>query len=286
MDDLASLVSTSQSKERLDLEVLKNQYLVGKCFLEACTADVSSMEPHQRPSLAIGTPGRVLAEATSKSLGISFKQLKTMIEFAVAVSTLVHNCGGEALDVIFDPANPQSAKSVKQLSNTSDIRQRYRISKVLNNQSRTIRPQGSDSVFDTIAFNEVPSRLARARGVLIQLEDRFGDISDPEVKSEVRRLVKILKDAATQLGKLVSRYPPTRPVLKRLDKNLVFPILSSRAVTGRDVGAARQALRLTIKNVWDYPEMCRRGLLPTDVEKTKVCQELSVIKSTAKQILV
>ena len=70
----------------------------------------------------------------SEALGISFEQFKPMIEFATAVNTLVHNCGSEALDVIFDPAKPQAIKAVKQLSNTSDVRQRYRISKVLNNE--------------------------------------------------------------------------------------------------------------------------------------------------------
>ena len=95
-----------------------------------------------------------------------------MIQFAVAVNMIVHNCGVEAMDVIFDPANPQSVKSVKQLANTSDVRQQYRINAVIRGESSTIRPQGSDPVFDTIAFSEVPSRLARARGVLGKLADR------------------------------------------------------------------------------------------------------------------
>ena len=64
-----------------------------------------------------------------------------------------------------------------------------------------------------------------------------------------------------------------------------MPIVAARTVTGNDVGDARQALRLTIKNVWDYPEMLRRKLTPTKDEKAKVKQELVVIRRTAKRII-
>ena len=233
------------------------------------------------PSLATKTPGRALAEVTSKSLGINFDQFKPMIELAFAVDRLLHNCGPQVLGVIFDPANPQERESVKQLSRTSDTRQQYRI----NKESGTICPQGSDDVFDTVGFYEVPSRLARARGVLLKLADRAGEIQDPGVKKELIRLLKITHSSAVQLGKLVNGKPPTASALKLLAKDRVMPIATARAVTGYDVGDARQALRLTIKNVWDHPEMQRRKLTATEDEKAKVKQELVVIRRTAKRII-
>ena len=195
----------------------------------------------------------MLAEEISRSLGIDFNQFKPMIELAFAVDRLLHNCGPRALDVIFDPAKPQEREAVTKLSNTSDTRQQYRINKVLNKESGTICPQGSDDVFDTVGFYEVPSRLARARGVLLKLADRAGEIQDPGVKKELIRLLKITHSSAVQLGKLVNGKPPTASALKLLAKDRVMPIATARAVTGYDVGDARQALRLTIKNVWTTP---------------------------------
>ena len=269
----------------LDLREFRGQYLAGSRFTEAYRlADITYTDGQKCPSLAIKTPGRALAEEISRSLGINFVRLKPMIEFAFAVDTLLHNFGPRALGVIFDPANPQKRESVNQLSNTSDTRQQYRINKVLNKESQTICPQGSDTVFDTVGFLEVPDRLARARGVLLKLADRVGGIRDLGVKKELTRLLQITHSSAVQLDKLVNNKPPTASALKRLAKDRVMPIVAARTVTGYDVGDARQALRLTIKNVWDYPEMLRRKLTPTKDEKAKVKQELVVIRRTAKKI--
>ena len=96
--------------------------------------------------------------------------------------------------------------------------------------------------------------------------------------------MEIAKSAAAQLNKLVSDQPPTASTLKRISKKAVFPILASRVVTGKEVGQARLALRLTIKNVWDYPEMQRRKLTPTACQIGEVQRELKVIRSTAGKI--
>ena len=197
----------------------------------------------------MGTSGRTVAETVAGTLGISFEQYKPMIQFAVALNTIVYNCDDEAMHVIFDPANPQSVKYVKQLANTSDVRQRFRINKVLGGESSTIRPQGPDPVFDTIAFSEVPIRLARARGVLVKLSYRYAGIKDLAASKELKRLLRLTQDATNQLGNLVLGKATSASAMGRLDKISVFPILQSRIITGRDVGYGRQALRLTIKNV-------------------------------------
>ena len=53
--------------------------------------------------------------------------------------------------------------------------------------------------------------------------------------------------------------------------------LRSKAVKGRTIGKARQALRFTVKNLWDFEEMMRRGLVPT-------AKELRVTRCDVKQI--
>ena len=97
-------------KPKQDADELRSQYMAGSRFIEACRAEGSGVgDTLERSSLAIGTPGRKLAETMSISLRISFEELKPMSEFAFAVNTLVRTCGSEVLNVIFDPANPQSA---------------------------------------------------------------------------------------------------------------------------------------------------------------------------------
>lgn len=51
------------------------------------------------------------------------------------------------------------------------------------------------------------------------------------------------------------------------------------------VGLARQAVRLIIKNVWDFPEMQRRKIRPTDDEREKTTSELDLIIASSKRIL-
>lgn len=57
-------------------------------------------------------------------------------------------------------------------------------------------------MFDTIAFYEVTSRLARARGALNMLSGRVDDITDPSLKHEIKRLLRITQDATIELEKL------------------------------------------------------------------------------------
>lgn len=47
---------------------------------------------------------------------------------------------------------------------------------------------------------------------------------------------------------------------------------------------ARLALRLIVKNLWDFEEMTRRGLLPTDNELQAVECEVERIQRAARKI--
>ena len=272
-------------KQVFDLGALWDEYLAGNQFTEAYRfVDSTFVDGLKSPSLAIGTNGRTLAETIAKTVGLSFDEYQPMIKLAIAVNTLLHNCGPKSLEVIFNPSNQQSRKSILQLSRTSDLRQQFRVDQVLDGSSRTIRPQNSDSVFDTVSFGEVPSRLARARGALIKLEESVKVMIEPEVKLELSRLAGLIQIATTQLDKFVSNKSQSRLELERLGKHTVLPILAERIVTGKEAGQARLALRLTVKNVWDYPEMIKRKLLPTDKQIKAVDNELKEIRKTAKRI--
>ena len=70
-----------------------------------------------------------------------------------------------------------------------------------------------------------------------------------------------------------------------LRKERVLPSILERAVSGKVTGRARLALRLTIKSVWDYPEMCERGILPSEVERRRTIDETAAIIAIADEIL-
>ncbi|MCA9117847.1 MAG: hypothetical protein KDA79_22405 [Planctomycetaceae bacterium] len=53
--------------------------------------------------------------------------------------------------------------------------------------------------------------------------------------------------------------------------------LRNRPVRGETVGGFRLALKLTIKSVWDYPEMERLRLLRTAAERKQANQERDTI---------
>jgi len=72
---------------------------------------------------------------------------------------------------------------------------------------------------------------------------------------------------------------------KALSREKVWPILKSRDIKGEVVGKFRLALVLTIKCVCDYPEMCKRKLRPSKIEKEKALTEIKTILALAKNTL-
>lgn len=265
---------------------LQDEYLLGRRFLERRRRSIpeSGMDPGQWNSLAKRRPARRLAEKIAEQMKVSFWRLKCEIEFATAVETLIENCGADVLQVLFDPNQPQGRKAIMSLSRTSDIRQRYRVNGVIHGLFRSVAPHSDDTVFDTVKFGEVPSRLARARGSLERLLELLST-ADEDVLSEAKRLSRHCRLSAQRLdGCLMNRIAPSSEVPRYLGKETLMAMLRSEAVTGRTIGKARQALRLTVKNLWDYEEMIRRGLVPTAKELDVTRREVKQIQKIARLI--
>jgi len=237
-------------------------------------------------SLAKRCPARQLADRVAAQLDVPFPELKKAIEFADAVGTIVGNCGDFAFQVLFDPMRPQLRQAIMKLSRTANTRQQYRIDGVISGSFRSIGPQRYDSVYDTVAFKEVPSRLARARGAVHQLDVHLQDGVRLDVATESDRLADLCLRAAKQLGRFVNVESATDIIPRELAKEVIWPVLMSRGVRGKIVGYGREALRLTIKSVWDYPEMRRRGILPTASERQKVNGEVEQIVASAESVRV
>lgn len=255
------------------------EYLLGRQFLERRrrTMAESGLDPCQWDSLAKHQLARQLAEQVAEQMKVSFWTLKCAIQFATAVETLIENCGADVLPVLFDPNRPQGRKAIMSLSRTSDIRQRYRINGVVEGRFPSVAPHSDDTVFDTLRFSEVPSRLARARGSLEKLLELLST-ADEDVISEAKWLSRLCRLSAQRLdGCLMNRLAPSSAVPYYLGKETLMPVLRSEVVKGMTIGMARLALRLTVKNFWDYEEMMRRGLTPT-------AKELDVTRRKIKQI--
>jgi hypothetical protein len=111
--------------------------------------------------------GKQIARLLADEFGVEEKTMQADAKFAEAVETFVNNCGRTAMQAIFSTKRPANRKVIMELSRTSAERQRYRVEGFPAGHFNSVKIQSHDPVFDTVAFSEVPSRLARARGSLI-----------------------------------------------------------------------------------------------------------------------
>jgi hypothetical protein len=270
-------------------EDLINSYKRGMQFLKARQ---NALPDHRARHASWSDLAKIGQDAVARSLRdklahqfhIDRHELLKDIQFAAAVEIIVGNCGPCSRNLMLR-SRSQSRAGIMKLSRTSDARQRYRIDGLRDGRFRSVAPQNVDSVYDTVAFKEVPSRLARARGAILQLKLRLAESADAKVIAESRRLTELCLLAANQLRKLLNTETATAPRIPTyLAKDTVLPILASRDVRGPVVGMARLALRLIIKSVWDYPEMKRRGILPTAAERAKTILETKIIVAASRAI--
>lgn len=268
------------------------QYDRGRRFLtirhRAFYDGVSDIERSDtKISWAKGSFDGRLAEQVARSLKVSTKQLIQDVEFAQAVETLVLNCDEDVFDILFAPKRPQSRDAIMRLSRVSDNRQRHRIVGVGEGRFRSVAPQNDDPVFDTISFGEVTSRLFRARGAIRKLQVLLRETRNTEVVLESRRLAKLCDEAADCLSEFLKcKQVKEKSIPEDLRKAQLWPILMSRKVRGTVVGKARLALRLTVKSVWDYPEMQQRYICPSQKQRETVIEEIEQIREIARAILV
>jgi Uri superfamily endonuclease len=237
-------------------------------------------------SLARGRPARKLIEKIAVELDTTCETLRADAEFSEAVETVVNNCGEEAFQMMFDPHRPQKRQAIMQLSRTADTRQRHRVEGVLEGPFRSVAPQNDDPVFDTVAFKEVPSRLSRARGSLKKCRKLLATCGEKAVLEDTRRIVDVCRRAAKKLSAFVRNAESKQAVVpKKLDREVVERVIARCNASGDEIGRSKSALKLTIKSVWDFPEMQRRGLLPTEKEREKTLIEIETIIATANEIL-
>lgn len=266
---------------------LQTEYLIGRQFIESRRRAIeeSDLAPSQWLSLAKHRPARKLAEQLATMLKLPFPEFRRAIEFATAVDTLIENCGADAFSVLFDSQQPQSRKAIMQLSRTSDVRQRHRVQGVISGRFRSIGPQSDDIVFDTVKFGEVLSRLGRAWGSLEQVAMQLLPGAADNLVKEAQQLSKLCRLSVDQLEQCLNAVGgSTTAIPPELSKESIVATLKAKNVTGTIIGKARLALRLTVKNLWDFEEMVRRGLLPTTTERQTVETQIQRIRSITHQI--
>jgi hypothetical protein len=172
-----------------------------------------------------------------------------------------------------------------RLSRSSDTRQRYRINGVRAGRFYSVHPQNDDPVYDTVKFNEVPSRLRRARGKFQLLPDELRHLR-AAVRQECQRLAELCRDAALTLQGFLGAQPDKLVAIPTfLEKDIVFPGIKNSQFKGPAIGMARLSLRLTIKSVWDFPEMRERGIVPSGIEREQTIKETDTIIAIADKVL-
>lgn len=230
--------------------------------------------------------GKQIARQLADKFGVDEKTVQANAKFAEAVELIATNCRQTATKVISLSGHPPNRKAIMELSHTSDVRQRYRVEGVIAGRFKSLKIASDDPVFDTVAFSEVPSRLRRARGAILACQRSLNASVPKAIAAECEVLAEICHNAARRLRQFVSaRSPETVVVPKSLSREHVQPILSRRDVRGMIVGRARLALKLTIKNVWDFPEMLRRGISADDDQRRQTLQELGRIIEAADAVI-
>lgn len=289
------LVEFARSPQRKTVESgydstsLAASYHRGRRFLEElrlAVYDQSSHSPTDKMQRKTKAIERDLVARLTAAMNLDAKLYKQDRRFAVAVESLVLNCGQSALDTFFFTTHPQTLKGIMQLSRTADTRQRYRIAGVITGRFKSIAPQNGDGVFDTVAFSEIPNRLRLARGTIIKCRIALSKGATREAAGECFVLAKLTYRISVQLRKLFKAGSTKEPLVPTaLRRESVTPVLDRREVRGRDVGRLRNVLKRTAKNLWDYPEMVSRGIAPTPEQRTKSLVELDWIIAEVEKII-
>ena len=229
--------------------------------------------------------GKQIIRRLADKLGVHEKTIQSNAKFAEAVELIAKNCGITAPQLLSLAGHSSHRMAIMELSRTSDERQRYRVEGVIAGRFKSLKIAGDDPVFDTVTFSEVPSRLRRARGAILACLRSLDSSAPQVVVAECGVLARTCCDAAQRLQRFVSASSRKAVVVpERLTREHVQPILSRRSVRGMIVGGARLALKLTIKNVWDFPEMQRRGILADQEQCKQTLQELAMIIEASRAI--
>ena len=252
------------------------KYLRGNLYIEERRRGVYDSLEEETPSGSMtrfsnDRVGASIVARTATMLDMPFGEHRLDAKFAEAVDTIIRNCGADGLHACFH-SHPQNQKSIEQLSRTSRDRQQYRVQVVLTGRFRSLAPQSGDGVYDTVNFGEVLSRLRRGRGSIASINQMVSSALPKPVASELARLISLCKRAARTLAGFTGTSKKVT-IPENLKRDSV--IIRAEGVVGdRVIGKARSALALTIKSLWDYPEMCRRGIRGSSAE-VRTCKRLT-----------
>lgn len=265
----------------------RSEYFLGRQFLERRNRAIrdNGEKPADWTRFEKCKPAKELAETVAKEMMVSYLKLREAIKFATAVETLIQNCGESAWYVLFDPKRTQTRKAIMSLSRTSDVRQRHRVKGVIDGRFRSIAPHSDDTVFDTVKYGEVTSRLARARGSLATLLEQLRMTNQNELRQEAKKLSRLCRLSAQRLDKCLGNQVASASAVPRyLGKETIIQVVKTKTVKGKVIGLARAALRFIVKNVWDFEEMMRRGLEPTAEQLEKTRSEIGWIREITSKI--
>ena len=259
---------------------LVESYLRGK----RCLTSRVEAASNGRLSFAKGTANQATAAQVAEQVNMPVSDIIKEAKFASAVDTIIANCEKEAVDAIFYSRVPQARKAIERIARTSDVRQRYRVAGVLSGEFRSIGPQCDDPVYDTVEYSEVTSRLGRAAGQLSKWSAICDRLQKLEI-TDVCELMQLCHTATTILRRLIkSGSPSVKRMPKSIERESITSAFAAFSARGRIIGPPKAALKLIVKNVWDYDEMQSRGIVPTPDERVKSLDLISAILATTTKM--
>lgn len=240
---------------------LMQSYLRGQHYLEIRRNHGNGDGQPIKSTATLGdaSAGRQPLVRLAGEWGVEASELKKDVEFAKAVEQIIENCGSKAAEVLFDPVLPQHRKSIMQISRTSRERQRFRIAGVAARRMRSVAPQGSDYVPDTVSFREVVSRLERARGAVeISLRLLTSRTDDRQASNmEIMESVKAIQEQVALLKSVLAGLETVdRPTPRKTSKHNRPPGEAVARLQLHQVPRQlKAAVKLVAKNVRDLPAL-------------------------------
>jgi hypothetical protein len=235
-------------------------------------------------SLAKGQPARKEAENVATASGQPIEQIMDAVHLAARLQHIVAVCGQDALQYFLSGTCPLPIGKITILANYAAPRIKDVMERLLTGSVDV--ESNPNHAYDTHDFQEVISRLARARGSLTGQAEGWGDATGikapvPQDIPAVLETLESIHPVAGELLALVNALPLGAQPCKQ--SSPPRSTTSKPADHARLKASVNAAAGLIEKNLRDLRSVDRPpDLLPSGTQKQRVAGELSCILQAAE----
>lgn len=216
-----------------------------------------------------------VAERLSERYQCDPKQLRADSKWAFAVDTLAEHVDAQVRIDLLAPDCILSDKTIQAIANTAPPRMGFAVEQFRAGCRRPLAVK--TEVFDTVAFVEVITRIARADGSIRSSLDYLKGPSTPTIGSQVRLAESVVCELLNVLG--------TCPCI---DDELPTPNKSAsvddRQTKPGDRNMLNTGIVLLTKCIRDIPRL-PESLRPTPEERDRCCERLRRLKQQIENFI-